>query len=397
MLQGHPSPFWGELADGLAAAGARVVKVHLCAADPLFWGRRAGISFRGRLRDWPGFVGDLCAREGVTDMLYFADRLPYHAAAQAEGARRGIDCWAIEFGYLRPDWLTLERDGMGARSHFPRDPALLRAMARLWPEPDMKVRHRHGFAQEAALEVGFNLAMVFGRPAFPFYRADKRYWPVAEYLGWIPVLLRAGREARAAAALEARARGGGFDYNLVAMQMQGDYQIRESSPYRDLTEFLREVMGSFARHAPAGRQLVIKLHPLESDLPRWGTRIPRLAAEAGLRGRVQVIRGGDLQALLTHSRGVVMVNSTVGLHALRLGVPVCARGSAVFRVPGLTHESGLDGFWTAPAPVDAALFAAFRRVLGSIQVKGSFFAPEGRRVAVAEMVRRLTDPARRPI
>ena len=27
-----------------------------------------------------------------------------------------------DFGYLRPDWIVLERDGMGAESRFPRDP-----------------------------------------------------------------------------------------------------------------------------------------------------------------------------------------------------------------------------------------------------------------------------------
>lgn len=388
MLQGHPSPYWGEFHDHMVAEGIRVLKVHFCTADRIFWGRRPGLNYRGRLADWAAWLKALCLRENVTDILYFADRLPYHAAAQPVGQALGIRCWAIEFGYLRPDWLTMERDGMGARSHFPRTAAEIATLAEGWEMPDLKAVYTHGFATEAFLEVSFNLLMVYGRPAYPFYRSDKRYWPALEYLSWLPLLLQERGFDRHAAEV-ARLAKDGLDYNLIAMQMQGDYQIRDSSPYTDLAEFLREALTSFARHAPPERHVVIKLHPLESGLPQWGRRIRRILRDLGLEARVHVMRGGDLHHMLRHSKGAVMVNSTVGIHALRLSVPVCALGAAVYRVPGLTHERPLDQFWTDPAPVDPALFAQFCRALQSIQVKGSFFNPAGRKVAIAEMARRL--------
>ncbi|TMV61766.1 capsular biosynthesis protein, partial [Thioclava sp. BHET1] len=315
-------------------------------------------------------------------------RLPYHAAAQNVGKALDLRCWAIEFGYLRPDWLTLERDGMGARSHFPRTAEGIAALAQDWDAPDLKAVYTHGFATEAFMEVSFNLLMVYGRPAYPLYRSDKRYWPALEYLSWLPLLVQEGAFNRHAAAVEKLAQEG-LDYNLIAMQMQGDYQIRESSPYRDLADFLRDALSSFARHAPPERHVVIKLHPLESGLPQWGRRIRKIVRDLGLEARVHVMRGGDLHHMLRHSKGAVMVNSTVGIHALRLGVPVCALGAAVYRVAGLTHERPLDQFWTDPAPVDSILFDQFCRALQSIQVKGSFFNAKGRQVAIAEMTRRL--------
>jgi capsular polysaccharide export protein len=40
-----------------------------------------------------------------------------------------------ELGYLRPDWLTVEYDGMSTYSRFPRDPSAIRELARQFPEP----------------------------------------------------------------------------------------------------------------------------------------------------------------------------------------------------------------------------------------------------------------------
>ena len=390
FLQGHPSHFWGELADALTAQGHRVIKVHLCFADILFWGRRPGLAYRGRFQNWPEFLRALCRRKGVTDILYFADRLPYHVAAQTVAREFGIAAWAVEFGYLRPDWLTIEAEGMGTFSHFPKGRAKIKALAQGCPRPDMKVRYAHGFVSEAFFEVTFNLLMVFGRPFFPFYRSDKIHWPMVEYLSWLWELMHEARRARDAAGLQQQIAAGAFPFNVVALQIEGDYQIRSCSPYANLSEFLDEVVASFAENAKHDRHLVVKVHPLDNGLGRWFSRIPRIAARHGVAGRVHVIRGGDLGVLIRYSEGVVVVNSTVGLHALRLGIPLCVMGDAVYKVEGLAHLNGIDNFWTDPQPVDRPFFETFRRALSTIQVKGSFFDPKGRRAAIVELVARFS-------
>jgi capsular polysaccharide export protein len=389
MLQGHPSGFWGELGDQFRAAGHRVTKVNFCLADRLFWGRRPALSYRGRFAGWPDRLAKICAAEGITDILYYADQLPYHIAARQFAETQGIRPWAIEFGYLRPDWLTLEPYGMGRVSRFPRDRADIEALAEGQAEPDMRPRYLHGFGAEAFGEVAFNLSMVAGRVIYPFYRSDKPRSPVIDYLAWLPQLMREKRDLRQADKIEGELVATEVPFNLVAMQMRDDYQIRGSSDYVGLADFLDEVLTSFARHAPTERRLVIKLHPLESSLPRWPSRIAAMVEAKGLSGRVSVIRGGDLNRLLAMSQGVVLVNSTVGMHALAADVPVCARGTAVYDLPGLTHQGGLDRFWASPDPVDRDYFAMFRRALTTIQVKGSFYNPDGRAHAIAEIVQRF--------
>lgn len=390
FLQGHPSRLWRDQFDELSRRGARCLKVNLCAADSAFWWGAPSVAYRGGLSGWPAWLDAYCRREGVTDILYFGDQQPYHRAARAVAGPLGIACWVVEFGYLRPDWITLEKDGMGPLSHFNRDPATLLAAAAQRERPDLVPRYLHGFAQEAVDEVIFNLLMVFGRPFFPLYVSDKAFWPVLEYLGWLPLLAVGSRDKRRAEVCERDLTESRVPFNLVALQMRGDYQIRAASPFDDLEDFVDAVLRSFRAHAPPDRQMLFKIHPLESGWHAWTWRIRRLARKHGVAERVRVIRGGDLQRLLKASRGAVLVNSTVGVHALRLEVPTCALGQAIYDIPGLAHQNGLDLFWTAPDPVDPALFDAFQRAIADIQVKGSFFNPEGRQRAVHEIADRLS-------
>jgi capsular polysaccharide export protein len=147
---------------------------------------------------------------------------------------------------------------------------------------------------------------------------------------------------------------------------------------------------SFARHAPPDAHLVVKVHPLDPCLKRWSRRLPAIAEAAGIGRRVHVAHHGPLDLMLGGSRGMVTVNSTVGLRAIVLGCPTKALGRAVWDVEGLTHQGPLDRFWTEAAPPDPALRTDFLAALqATTQLRGVFYAPEGRAVAVAETVRRL--------
>jgi capsular polysaccharide export protein len=60
-----------------------------------------------------------------------------------------------------------------------------------------------------------------------------------------------------------------------------------------------------------------------------------------------------------------------------MGVPVVALGHAVYDVPDITYQAGLDAFWQAPVAPDATTFAAFRRVLiERCLIPGGFFSEE---------------------
>lgn len=390
FLMGPTTSFWRKLAGAFESRGARVVKVCFGMGDWLFWRPHPAVHYRGRLCRWRGFLEALIDREGITDILYYADRQPYHLVASEVARERGIPAMTVENGYLRPDWITLERGGMGVYSHFPDSPDTIRALAENLPPPDLDVRFPHGFWTEMVHEAAFHLFNYSWRIFYPFYTSGKYYDPLLEILIGLPRLL--GRDAREAEARRTikQLTTSPEPYFACALQLQGDYQIRANSPYSHIAEMIDEVIASFARTAAPDARLVFKQHPHDNNRENWAGSIQKSAARSGVAGRVFSIDGGDLGALLKKAKGCVMINSTVGLFSLRFRCPIKILGIAIYDMPGLTHQGPLDGFWQAPAPVDSALVDDFVKVLAStIQVKGSFYHREGRRRATQEIVERV--------
>lgn len=389
LLQGPPTAFFSVLEHAFHQAGVPVTRVLLNAGDRLR-ARRGAVPFRGRLEEFEDFLEALMLREGITDVLYFADRVPYHRLAEEVARRLGDTPYAVENGYLRPDWLTLEPGGMGAFSRFPADREGIARIAAGAPAVDDAILYRHSFATEAWFDVTYNLAALAGSPFYRHFDRDRPNHPVREYLSWLPQLVRRQIARQRAPGQLARIVDGWRPFYLVPLQLQEDYQIRHNSPWQHLPDMVDEVFASFARAAPAEAGLLVKIHPLDNGLQNWQGTVRRIKRRHGLTGRVRMLSAGSLPDMLAHCRGVVLVNSTVGLYAVRAGKPVKALGCAVYDVPGLTDPQPLDTFWTDPRPPEPDMVDAFVRALArATQLKGSLYDPAGMNAGAAEIVARV--------
>ncbi|HEV7265853.1 MAG TPA: capsular biosynthesis protein [Falsiroseomonas sp.] len=393
FLQGPISPFFAEVAAGLAALGHAVHRINLCLGDRLFWtpvkGAPRPVDFTGRGADWPGFVARYLDQHRITDLLLLGEQRDYHRTAIAAAQRRGVAVTVTDFGYFRPDWITLERDGMGGDSPFPRDPEAIHALAKGLPRADLTERLRDDFPRQAIWDVMYHMANLLPWP-FPHYRSHQLHHPITTYAGIGMRLLRRNAErAEGARALELAS---GHPCWIFAMQMETDFSIRAYSSYSDMDTPLAETVRSFARRAPPDGQLIVKVHPLDPCLKRWNRRVPAIAEAAGVGRRVHLAHHGPLDSMLDGARGLITVNSTVGLRALVLGRPVKALGRAVWNVPGLAHQGPLDRFWAEGERPDPELCDDFLAALqATTQLRGVFYAAAGRAMAVAGTVARLHD------
>src|SRR5262249_50512295 len=298
-LQGPTSIFWRELAAAFEAKGHSALKINLCFADQLYWRRPKGWNYRGRFKNWKSYLAAFVKAKNVTDIIYYADRFPYHIVAAEVARDFGIATFVIENGYLRPDWITLEREGMSTYSHFPADPhSIYRVAGKVKEAPDLVPHFAHRAFDETFNEVFFHLLAYFFRLNFPFYRSDRYYNPVIDYLSGLRRQLRLNRLGREADAVVSDLVSHTEPFHLVALQTQSDYQIRDNSPYRHISEMIEEVVSSFAKHAPSNDRLVFKLHPHDNGIVPWPRNIARIAAERGVGHRVVSIDGGDLDTLL---------------------------------------------------------------------------------------------------
>jgi capsular polysaccharide export protein len=248
------------------------------------------------------------------------------------------------------------------------------------PAPATERAYPSPFRRRAVQDVAYHVARVAGWPLFRHYVPHAPIGAFREYMDWLVLFC-----TRPAAQRHAMRVLDGLDapFFLFPMQLDSDSQIRVHSRFECMANAIDHVVASFAASAPADTHLVIKRHPLDAGTIDHADTIRRAVAAAGVGERVHYIDHPDLDLMLRAARGVVTVNSTVGIRALQLGRPVVTLGDAIYDLPGMTARDGLESFWAEQPRPDADLVAAYRRVLmRSCLVSGDYFDPEGLDAAV---------------
>ena len=391
MLQGPATPFFGRLAERLRAEGHHVHRVQFCSGDVLLSSNGAATSFRGHNDEFKAFLDALYRHHGVTDQILFGDCRPVHMLARAHGHAFGLRNFIFEEGYFRPYWVTLEREGVNANSLLSRDPEWFWEVGGKIKEPPPPVVFHDQFYIRALYDFGYHVAGLANPLLFPHYRSHSGLTAPLEYAGYVKrfALLRLIRAREQQRVLEIFATG--IPYYLLPLQLNTDSQIRNHSHFEHMGEVIEHVLQSFARHAPPDTKIVIKNHPLDPGLMNFGRIILDCTRRLDIQGRVEYLETGDLTALVENARGVVTVNSTVGLVALNNGAPTQTLGKAIYNLPGLTSQLSLDVFWQSVVPPDRALFERFKRcVVHATQINGGFYHSTAIALGVENSVRVLS-------
>ena len=372
------SPFFSRLAERLRAEGHDAHRINLGFGDWLFWRAGGARNYRGRTSNWPNYIEAFLKDKNVTDIILLGDCRPHHRVAIEKAKALGIEVTVIELGYLRPNWLTIERYGMSSLSHFPNDPKKILAIADQVDEVDVPAADPDSyFARMAFWDVCYKLSTVFLFWLYPFYKFHSIYHPIHEYCFWIVRLIGEKRRNKQADHIvgDVVAHAQEKPYFVYALQLNTDYQIRSHSPFDDQEGALDLVFQSFKLNADENARIVVKQHPLDPGVVNWNRVVPRLARENGVEDRVVFVDGGNLDLLLKNSLGLVVVNSTVGTSALSLGVPYITLGAAIFDIEGLSFQGSIDDFWSNRTPPDTVLSAAFLKTIkATIQMPGGFYS-----------------------
>jgi capsular polysaccharide export protein len=390
FLQGPPGPFFRQLAQRLEREGVPVHRINLSGGDRLDWPDGA-VDFHDDFSEWPVFFDQFVRDHHITDMLLFGDCRPYHVSAHGIASRRGVRTHVLEEGYLRPDWMTLELEGVNARSSLSRDRAWFRAeAAKLPPEPQIPPV-TSSFRRRARDSYWHYHNVVTGRLRYVHYRSHRSGSIIMEGLGWLWKFIRA--KSRRRLAQRALARLAGKPFFVMPLQLSGDYQIRTHSSFPDMQSAAAYTIGSFAANAPGDAHLLLKAHPLDCSFFNWRRFTLRHAKRHGLAGRLHFVDGGDLDVMASEARGLVCVNSTSATIALEHGTPVCTLGNAIYDIAGLTHQRHLDSFWSQPTAPEPGLYQAFRRVLvDRCLVRGGLASESAVAELIENMVTRLLSP-----
>ena len=375
LLQGPMGTFFSELADVLKAHGQRVTKVHFNGGDQVFWHHPGALRYNGRMSELSDWLRRLIHEQQIDTLVIFGQMRPIHCVAREVARALGIEVFVFEEGYLRPNYITIERRGVNALSRQPRVASFYQQRPIVRPTPPQPTGQN--IWRMTIIATVYSWATTLLKPWYWRQTYHRRINPVGEALRWIRGAVRqrvyawAERGELAFLTDEARSRR----WFLLPLQVRGDSQVKDHSRFKGMEHLLDEVVASFAQHAPADALLVVKHHPMDRAYTNYRAHIRALASQHGLEERIRYLHDQHLPTLLAHTRGVVTINSTVGLQALYHGTPVITLGESVYQIPGLVYGGTLQEFWHEPGTVDRALYARFRaHLIASTQLNASFYA-----------------------
>ncbi|MBN3804597.1 capsular biosynthesis protein [Paraburkholderia sp. Ac-20336] len=389
-LQGTASPFFSRLAVALRERGHTLGRVNFCGGDLAYAGNGEAWNFdrtSAELNDW---YAKRLKTANFTDVIMFGDCREIHRPIHPIAETHGLRVHVFEEGYVRPHWLTLEQYGVNGRSQLPRDPAWYLAQRRFTP-PSPAGRHTgYNLFERAFHDIRYRAANALFAPRFPHYRSHRPRNGFFEYAGLAARALRQRQHHKVSDQVTRELLDAKQRYYIFPLQLNSDAQIVVHSPFEGVRQAISKVLTSFATYAPADTCLVIKNHPLDTGLIDHRSHALKLARDLGIAERLRFIDAGHLPTLLDNARGVVVVNSTVGLSALHHRRPLMALGTAIYNMPGLTWQGSLDDFWRDAEQPDMNLYQAFLDyVVHHTQINGDFYTKTGIAMAVAGAVQRL--------
>ena len=413
LLQGPRSPFFARLGAALHHAGQTVTKVHFNVGDQAYWQAVPGLHRKLPTRPCdikgsaaatalPCFYTNLFDQVGVTDIVLFGDCRPVHRPAIELAKQRGIRAHVFEEGYFRPDWVTLERNGVNGYSSLPVDPQWYLAVDKAWRtqhiKADIPATVGASMVARVSHDVVYNASNLLNPLLYPNLPSHVPHSILSEYAAYAARFVRVQMPGKqnertnqlTVTALIEGSQSGKAPFFLVPIQIPGDSQLTFHSNFSDTHQFIKTVMQSFAAFAPSNSLLVFKNHPLDPGLQRHDRAVARSASELGCESRVRFLETGHLPTLLDHAAGVVAVNSTTIGQSLFHRCPTIALGKSMFAMSGLTFEGELDDFWEGGREPDMVLFKAFQRVvIRATQVNGGLYSTRGIDLCVTNSLPRL--------
>ncbi len=373
LLQGPVGPFFADLADWLISKDVECFKVNFNAGDWRYYAARPNIwHYRAKAEQYNQWLTEKIQAHQIDAIVCFGDCRFYHQQAKFVAQSLNKKFYVFEEGYIRPDYITFEKNGVNNYSSFSQD--FLAHNIPCQPRDKVKNSENHyAFMVWSGFQYYLFWTLFFW--LYPFYFHHRGYAPVSEGIYWLVSIFR-------------RIKNGLFEprrfqqfmtkqdrnYFVFTLQVHNDSQVLIHSHYQDIRDCIEEVITSFAVNAHPKHHLVFKHHPMDRGYRHYGHFIQRLAKKHGIEDRVHYFCDVHLPTLLKHSLGLVTINSTTGIQALYHHIPVKTLGQSLYDLPRLTAQMDLDQFWQAPPKPDEDYFHLFREsLIQATQLNGAYY------------------------
>lgn len=376
LLQGPVGPFFKLLAKHLFEQhGASVHQITFNGGDHWFSNKNISTPYQGSAQAWPEYLANFITQHKITDIVVFGDCRYYHRMAKKVADELSLSFWALEEGYLRPAFITIELGGVNANSLLDVSNIDSVPAAETATTSNDELRLMRPFSSMARHAIVYYFFKRLYAGKFKEYAHHRPWQSREECFNWV----RSGFRKLKYKAKEQRLQGKiaetlSGQYFVAPLQVSVDSQILFHSPYDSVEEFIGMVIESFSKYANKDDYLLFKHHPMDRGFNNYARYIEKLSYAFDVKGRILYCHDLNLPRLLKHAKGTITINSTVGISSLHHQKPTKVMGQAIYNIDGITSQKSLDDFWQAPCAPCHDKFINFRRTIREKnQIPGSFY------------------------
>ena len=371
FLQGPMGDFFQRLDNYFISKGAKTYKIGFNGGDWLFSNKHNYIAYKDKKENWENFISNFLQTKNINKIFLFGDCRYYQKKTIDIAKNLNIEIFVFEEGYIRPDYVTLEKGGVNNFSSIPRDYQFYQKLKHINITPPKPTKPN--FYKMVISAISYYIFAYFSTKInYPYYEHHRELNPYKEAFYGIRNFYRKYKyKILEKNKLETIIKK---EYFFVPLQTYNDFQVKTHSNFNSIEEFIEVVLKSFANFSPDNTYIVLKHHPVDRGRKDYKKYIQKIAKQLNILNRVIVVYDLHLPTLLKNTKGTVTINSTVGLQALYHNSPVKVLGNAIYDIKHLTYQYSLDNFWTDYKTPNMTLFHKFRSYLiKHTQINGNFY------------------------
>lgn len=360
LLQGFVGTFFTIFARFLSKNGCDVFKINFHWGEHVFFHGKNTALYNGGLNVWAQYITNFIKEKNIQQIFLVGAHKVYHEIAIQIAKDFDVDVYVFDEGYIRPNFITLEKDGVNSETNLSKDPEIyLKSDNYAMPcQSTVKINLFKYVCVQWWHYFLYTWLLFFYKFYNPDYihhiyavehKGDNFFKSIFNFirLSYVTVQMTCIRPFYLKFFNNAWVKSHSQKFYIVALQINTDSAIsKHSDVHKSVPQFLDEVLASFAKHAPSDTFLLIKHHPHDLGIHNYRKQIIQMAIKCGIESRIRYIYAAHLPTCFDNAKGCIVINSTLGLSALTQNVPTYATSRlAIYNMKGLTNQCSLDEFW----------------------------------------------------
>lgn len=374
FLQGPMGSFFKKFEKICIKQGAITKMIGFNGGDWFFSNKKSYVAYKDKKENWENYINNFLISNKIDIVFLFGDCRFYHSIAIKAAKKLNITVYVFEEGYIRPHYITMEKNGVNNFSSLSKDSQFYRSLEISEPNsPQHAKQSKFKMIYSASIYYFFGNILYF---RYPYYEHHRDFSAIKELFyglrGVVRKFVYPFVEKKYLNILTGKLSK---KYFFVPLQTYNDFQILEHSGFKSIEKFIIEVLESFAKFAPKDLFLVFKHHPVDRGRKNYKSFILEQAEILNIKPRVIVINDLFLPICIKNARATITINSTVGLTSISKGIPTLTLGNAIYDIEGLTNKDvKLKHFWHKQKSVDLDLYQKYiAYVINHTQLNGSFY------------------------